>query len=77
MFLSCYLIHPFIPGSGFGVSGVGFGVGFGVGSGGVGAGVGFKGDLADERILFTIILIAKHKAVITDVIVIPCSRNKV
>ena len=62
MFLSCCFIHPFIPGSGFG----GYGVGFGVGSVGVGAGVGFKADLADERILFTIIPIAKPKAVITE-----------
>ena len=66
MFLSCCFIHPFIPSSGFGGYGVGFGVGFGVGSGGVGAGVGFKADLADERILFTIIPIAKPKAVITE-----------
>ena len=73
MFLSCCFIHPFIPDSGVG-AGVGFGVGPGCEVGfGVGVGVGFKA----ERILFTIIPIAKPKAVITEVIVSPCSRNKV
>ena len=70
MFLSCSFIHPFIPGSGFGGSGVGFGVGFGAGGVGLGVGVGAGGtiDLAAERILLRIIPIAKPKAVITDVI---------
>ena len=82
MFLSCSFIHSFMPGSGFGADGVGSGLGVGVGSGlgvGLGVGVGPGGtiDLVAERILFIIIPIAKPKAVITEVIVRPCSRNKV
>ena len=73
MFLSCSFIHPFIPGSGYGAGGSGLGVGLGVGAGGADGTI----DLAAERILFIIIPIAKPKAVITEVIVMPCSRNKV
>ena len=77
MFLSCSFIHPFIPGSGFGAGGSGLGVGLGGGGVGLGVGAGGTIDLAAERILLIIIPIDKPKAVITEVIVMLCSRNKV